>query len=111
VGSCCDTLAASLRHRLTIQTVTRTEDGQGGFTEAWADGDSVWASITPLKAYQRFQAMQMQAPATHKVVMRYRSDVSNAVRLTFGDRVFSVAEVLNVEERNRFLEITVTEQA
>lgn len=105
------TLAATLRHRVTVQTRTQTPDGQGGFTETWTDGATVWCSITTLKAYQRFQAMQMQTPATHQIVMRYRTDVDTNARLKFGGRVFWVQEVMNVELRNRFLEIKVNERA
>jgi len=111
LGSCCASLAASLRHQVTIQTVSRTEDGQGGFTETWTNGESVWASIETLKAYQRFQAMQMQTPMTHKLVVRYRRDLSTLNRLLFGDRVFTVKEVINVDMKNRFLELKVEERA
>jgi len=108
--SCCSSLAASLRHRVTIQTVSRAVDGQGGFTETWVDGDSAYAGITPLKGYQRFQAMQMQTPVTHRVVTRYRADLTTGTRLKFGTRVFWVKEVINVDEQNRFLEIRAEER-
>lgn len=104
-------LVAAMRHRVTIQSSTQAPDGQGGFTETWADGATVWCSITTLKAYQRFQAMQMQTPETHKIVTRYRDDVTTGSRLKFGDRIFWVQEVINVEMRNRFLEIKVNERA
>lgn len=100
-----------MRDRITIQTMTAVSDGQGGQTETWADGDTVSASVTPLKAYEKFQAMQMQTPITHKIVMRYRSDVSTASRFKYGTRIFWAKEVINQEERNRFLIIKAIERA
>ncbi|WP_435007991.1 phage head closure protein [Tundrisphaera lichenicola] len=111
MGSCCEGFAASLRHKVVIQSVSQVTDGQGGFTETWADGATVWCSITPIKAYERVQAMQMQTPVSHKIVMRYRSDVTTANRLRFGSRVFEVKEAINVEERGRILQIKALEQA
>jgi SPP1 family predicted phage head-tail adaptor len=99
-----------MKRRVTIQSVSRLSDGQGGYTESWADGDTVWASVDPSTGYQKFQAMQMQEPITHKIVMRYRPDVTTATRLRYGDRVFDVAEALDVDEDGRFLKIKAVER-
>jgi head-tail adaptor len=72
-------LASDFRHRLTIQTVSKVSDGQGGFTETWTDGATVWGFITTLKAYQRFQAMQLQTPATHKIIVRYNQAITTSI--------------------------------
>lgn len=96
---------------MTIQTKTATSDGQGGFTETWTDGPTVYASVDPLKAYQRFQAMQMQIPVTHQIMMRYRPDITNEMRLKYEDRIFFVKEIINIEERGRFLSIKAIERA
>jgi SPP1 family predicted phage head-tail adaptor len=97
-------------HRVTVQTAVQVSDGQGGFTETWTDGPTVWASIEPLKGYERVQAMQTQSPQTHKITVRYTPDITSASRLKFGTRVFGVKEVLNTEERNRFLVIKAIER-
>lgn len=111
MADCCASLAASLRHRVTIQNAVSTSDGQGGQTDAWSDLATAYASIEPLKGYERYQAMQMQTPVTHKIVMRYRAGVTTKSRILFGTRVFWVQEVLNFEERNRFLTIKAIERA
>ena len=104
-------IPASFRKRITIQTKSDASDGQGGFTETWNDLATVYASIEPLKAFERYQAMQMQTPVTHKIVMRYRDDVPTTARIRFGDRVFWVKEIINVEERGRRLAIKAVERA
>ena len=104
-------MVTQMKHRLTIQNPVQTGDGQGGFTETFPDSATVHASIEPVKGYERFQAMQMQTPVTHKIVMRYRTDVTTASRLKFGTRVFWVKEALNVGEESRFLEIRAVERA
>jgi SPP1 family predicted phage head-tail adaptor len=40
--------AGSLRHRVTIQQLTISQDAFGGIVEAWTDLKTVWADISPL---------------------------------------------------------------
>jgi SPP1 family predicted phage head-tail adaptor len=99
-----------MKFRITIQSLGQSSDGQGGWTDTWTDGDTVYASIEPVKAWERFQADQMQTPVTHKLVMRYRSDVTTTSRLKYGTRYFWVKEVINEDENSRFLIIKAIER-
>ncbi len=103
-------MVASFRKRVVIQTVSQVTDGQGGFTDTWNNIETVYASIEPMKAYERFQAMQMQVPVSHKIVMRYHSAVTTSCRLTYQSRIFWVKEIINIEERGRFLKINAIER-
>lgn len=108
--SCGKYLPAEMNKRMTIQNVTFASDGQGGQTETWTDTASVWAKIEPVKAWERMQAMQMQAPVTHKITIRYRSDVTSASRFNYQGRILWAKEVINVNENNQFLEIKAVER-
>lgn len=109
MGKCCDIPFAAMRKRLILQAETQTPDGQGGFTTAWADEATIFASLDPAKGYERYQGMQTQTPLSHKVTTRYRSGITTAKRLKYGTRVFGIKEVLNVEEDNRIMEIKAIE--
>lgn len=107
--SCTKHPPARMNKRVTLQSVSRDEDGQGGFTEEWIDGDTIWASIEPLKGWERMQAQQLENPITHKVMIRYRSGVTADMRLIYGDRVLGVKEVINLDEDNAFLRLMCVE--
>lgn len=109
MGKCSDNPAAALKKRVTIQNRTLTSDGQGGFTETWADATTVWASLDPYKGWERFQTNQLATPITHKLVMRYTPLLTTESRLVYGDRIFGVKEALNRNEDNRFLDIRAVE--
>lgn len=110
--ACCDYLPATFRKRLTLQAKGQpVSDGQGGREETWDDVATVSASLDPVKSYERYQAMQMQTPVSHKIVMRYRPDVTTASRFRLGDRIFWVKEVINQGEQNRYLTIKAIERA
>jgi head-tail adaptor len=50
MAKCCDDdPVAKMKHRVTIQNPVRASDSQGGFTETYPDGSTVWASIEPVK--------------------------------------------------------------
>lgn len=106
MGKCC---AVTLNKRVTIQNVTRLEDGQGGFTETWTDAGTVWASLEPYKGWERYQANQVATPITHRIVMRYTSILTTESHLVYGDRYFGVKEALKRNEEKRFLDIRAVE--
>lgn len=107
--ACKRELVAQMRYRIEVQEVTRTSDGQGGFTELFAPIATLWAKFEPLKAYEKFQAMQMQSPVTHKVTIRYNSSITTAHRILYDGRIFNIKEVLNIDEASAFMKLTVVE--
>ncbi len=107
--TCLKVNPARFDQRVVLQTVTRTSDGQGGSTETWADTLTVWASVEPLKGWEKMQAMQLQTPVTHKVTTRYTAAATTARRLKLGTRVMDVKEVINLNEAHAFLELRAVE--
>lgn len=108
---CGDNIVSRLRHRVTIEEVTQTTDGQGGYTETWAEIGKAWADIKPLKAYEKFQAAKFEVPVSHKITMRYRTDITEANRLVYDNRVFEIKGILNEDEDSAFLIISAIEKA
>jgi SPP1 family predicted phage head-tail adaptor len=104
-------MTALLRNRLAIQSVARASDSQGGFTDTWTTVVTIWASIEPTKAYERFQAMQTATPITHKIKCRYNANITTAKRALFGSRIFDIKQVLNINESNSMMVLLCVEQA
>lgn len=100
-----------MNKRVAIQVDTQTPDGQGGFTSSWATIATVWASINPVKGYEKFQAGQLQTPVTHDILIRYRSGIITANRLLFNSRIFEIKEIINQNEDNVFLKLKCLEKA
>lgn len=99
-----------LRHRVTIQALTRTPDTGGGYTETWSDTATVWAAVEPLAGTERLRAMQVSPTLSHRIRMRYRADVSSAQRLVYNGRAFDITSVVDVDERHRELQLLAEEQ-
>lgn len=105
-------MIGKLRHRLTIEEEARVADGGGGFAVTWSElstDPTVWGAVVPLSGREVLQAQQLATPVTHKVTIRHRSDVTAAMRLKLGTRAFNIRAVINVDERDRWLELMCEE--
>jgi SPP1 family predicted phage head-tail adaptor len=102
--------AGDLRHRVTIESATRTGDGAGGATITWGTVAEVWAAIWPRTVSETFALDRVAGTTTHDVWMRYRSGVTPAMRITFGNRVFDILGAQDVEDRGHWLKCSVEER-
>lgn len=103
--NCCEITAGMLREPLTIQRKLAVSDGMGGQAIQWIDLTTVRAHVKPLSGREAVQAMQLQASITHRIYMRYRADLTPADRLVMRGQPLQIRSVINVEMRNRWLEL------
>ena len=101
-----------MRSRVTFQASSRSDDGQGGFTETWGNifaDATVWGYLTAVSSRERLYSEQMQYQRSHVLVIRYRTDITNDMRFTYRGRTFQVKGVRNPDERKYFLVIDAEE--
>ena len=89
-----------LRHYVNLQSSEDVPNEFGEIEKNWTAFASVWASIDPLSGRELLQYQQMNAELSHKIVIRYNSSVNTRCRLVFGQRIFDINVVKNLEERN-----------
>jgi len=95
-----------LRHRITFQECQKTPDGHGGFDVAgWSDVVTVWAGIEPISGREYFYAQQIKAEVTHKVRIRYRTGITEEMRIKYGERILEIEAVRDLNEQHKVIEI------
>lgn len=103
----------ALRHRITIQKLNLTRDGQGGQTETWSDFSIVWADVQPVSANERLYTRQIQYQRSHKVIIRYledlTKDVTSTFRFLFDSRTFQIKGIRRLDEKKFWLLIDAEE--
>ena len=101
----------SLKHRISIQAMTRTDDGLGGAEETWATETTRWANIRPLSGKELFQAQQVESKVTHEVTIRYDSNltIDATRRILYGTRTFEIHAVINIDESNKYYKLLCSE--
>jgi SPP1 family predicted phage head-tail adaptor len=101
--------AGTLRRQIVIQQPTQGQDGIGGLTQVWTTFGTSYAAIVPNNGREAIQAQQLSAQQPVLIRMRYLPGVQPKMRALYGTRIFEIASVANLQERNRELELTCVE--
>lgn len=100
--------AGRLRHRVRIESLEPQRDSHGaiirdpvtGETEmVWSEVATVWAAIEPISAREFAASGALQSQVTTRIVMRFRDDVTAAMRVVHAPagrvvRVYNIQGVL-----------------
>ena len=97
--------------RLDLETPQEVPDGQGGATSGWTLTASLWARIEPVSTQVTEEASAETGRITHRIWLRFRSDVSAGQRLRKGGRIFRVKVVQDPDETGRYLVCQCEEDA
>ena len=103
--------AGMLRKQIAVQAEQPTTDGAGGYALAWVALATVWGEIEPVSGRQVYADGHIEGHVTHRVVVRWRSDVTITVdmRLVYNGRMFNILSVINDGERNHQVTLLVEE--
>lgn len=94
-----------LDQRVTFERLSRTPDGQGGNTDAWAAIATVWAHARPRSGKENTQFERVNGEASYLFVVRYRSDLKDADRVVWGGVAYNIRLINERGTRRLYLEI------
>lgn len=101
-------------HRVTFQTATVTDDGQGGRSEVYADAFSSWAEVIYLSGNELIAAQQMTAAAQIRIRMAFRATVSVKQRVVWINRgvthLLQVTSYRPVDRMNMEMDVYCSEE-
>jgi SPP1 family predicted phage head-tail adaptor len=98
-----------LASRIGLEKPVRTADGSGGATLDWEEVATVWARIEPVAAAERFAADRLATHVTHRITVRFRTDIEGGMRIAHRGRVLTVIAWRDPDEARRFLVLDATE--
>lgn len=96
-------LASRCRHYVDFQEKTETPDGEGGFTEVWANiagATGIPCEILPITAERQAQMRSWNVIATHYLKVRSNIPVEEVGRAVFGSRYFYVKTLEDIQTRD-----------
>lgn len=103
--------AGKLDKRVSIKSQSTSRDSLNQKISTWntiTDGD-IWAAVEPLSNRESQEAAANQMTVSHRVTIRYRADVTPAMRIYFGTRQLAITGIRNPKERGEYLEILCEE--
>lgn len=98
-----------LRHRITFQQQSSTQDGYGEQVNTWSNLKTVWASVEPLHGRERFAAQQVHSETTTRIKMRYQAGIESKMRALYGSKTYDILSVIDLEERRIVLHLMCME--
>lgn len=101
----------TLRRRLTLETPVRTGDDAAAAELTWSSLGELWASISPRSGREIVTADAVAARITHDIEIRWRGDVSAAMRLRDGSTIYAIHAVHDRDDKARRLICLVEEIA
>ena len=102
--------AGSLRHKIIFQQLTVANDTWGHSSETWTDQVTTYASIWTLRGTERMEGLKLDNEITHKIRIRYRTDLHPKMRIKFGTRYFNIISLIDPDERHIYYEIMANEE-
>ncbi|ALC92064.1 hypothetical protein AM500_21395 [Bacillus sp. FJAT-18017] len=102
-----------LNKRVTFLKLSDKRNGYGEVVKGadnWKKVATVWANVKPLRGRELYSALQTHSEATTKVTIRYRKDIDATMKIQYGTKELQlVTPPINIDEKNRFLELVCKE--
>lgn len=91
---------------IRIEVATQVKQPNGSMLTTWNAYRSLWASIETLKGNEKVSANAVWPKADQKITFRYVAGILPTMRVFFNDKIYSILNVNNVNERNREIILT-----
>ena len=92
-----------LRHRLTLEASSRADDGGGGAVSTWEELAELWGAVEAAMGKEAVAADRVSGQVGYQIIIRYRDDVTPAMRFRRGTEAFHILAALDKDGRRRFL--------
>lgn len=99
-----------LRTQMTLQDQVEKPDDSGGVIVSWADIAVVWVSIETVSPRSETFGGRQFEEASHRLIMRFRSDVKPGQRLVRLNNNYRVQMTSDVDGSARYLMCFVLEE-
>jgi SPP1 family predicted phage head-tail adaptor len=99
-----------LNKRITFLAQSSQQNSYGEVEHSWNDIETVWANVKTLQGRELFQAQQVHSEITSKIIVRYLTGITANMRIRYGSRILQIiGPPINVDEKNRYLELSCKE--
>lgn len=103
-----------LRHPVRVERATEIRNSYGEPIKTWTLLAYTRAAIEPLRGSERMVAMQVHSEVTNRITLRWHSaiaELGTKDRIVLGSKRFDVKSVMNMDERNREVQVMATEHS
>lgn len=99
--------AGALNTLLTIQQGSASVDAIGQPVVGWADFAKVWGNVRHQKGAEAIKAGAVTSTVSASIRIRYRQDITAAMRVLAGPMVYQIKAVLPDMARRDYVDLVV----
>lgn len=99
------------RHFATLRRLVTARDSGGELAETWEDLPRVVATFEPVRGTEAMQDGREAGTITARVQIRYREDVTPAMRVVLAGAEYNIHAAIDQDGRRRWLWLDVSEVA
>lgn len=103
---CCDIKPSDLNRKIVINSLVVTPTATGGQVESFVEFAKPWAKIKNVSGSELIRYGKLGAEAISKFTIRYRKDLTESMKITYGGHDFNILHIDNVDEANLFIVLT-----
>ncbi len=103
--------AGDLDRLITIEQPTESVDAYGAPTQTWATLAQVWAQVKPVRGSEYFAAQQMNARVDAVFRVRYRTDLTTKMRISYNSETYDIQGIIEIGRREGLELMAVVHQA
>ncbi len=100
---------AHLRTRIGLFAPVEVQNETGGVDRSFAQISTLWCNIEPFIGDQRFDSGRVEENVSHRITIRWRGDITAAMRFYKGTRQFNILASADLDGRERRLMVLVQE--
>ena len=94
-----------MNDRVTFQRPVVVRSTTGSETTTWADHVTVWATVKDVSGDQRFLADETRNSVETKILVKYRQDITERMRVLYRGRVMDILAIVEPSARMDYLDI------
>lgn len=98
-------MIGALRHRVTIEAPSATEDAGGGRAITWVTFAAVWAEIEQSGGRQLVRAGELEPQTDYRITIRHVAGVVAGMRVNWNGKLIEIVSVADAEGRGRTLRL------
>lgn len=101
------TRRGELKDKITVKSVTLSDDGQGGSTETLTTTASMWSKVEPLTGSRALEFQQITGSQGYTITFSYRGDIDISTKsvIEYNSETLSIHSVRMIDENRKQFKI------
>jgi SPP1 family predicted phage head-tail adaptor len=101
--------AGDLKHKITLQTCTPTNNSNLEAIPTYSNFATVWAAIESISGKEYWESKTVTAETVVRIRIRYIPGVLPTMRIVYGSRIFHIDAILHLHEQKREIHLMCRE--